>query len=288
MWEQREGSVRLTDGRWAQYLDVGPSAAPVVLYCHGVPGSRQEIGWAAPVLAGSGVPIRLLAVNRPGYGGSAWVAGGGFAAWASDAAVVLQRLGVNRCAVLGASGGVPFALAFAAAHSDRVSRVGLAAGVGPPTVEGMDRSAVWLSEPRSARLRSLRYAAVATGYRAGLGGWLEERMVASLAAPDSAALTERGARSVLHRVVGEAFAQNGRAAAVEAGLLLRAWDLDLTCVAQPVQIWHGSLDTRVPVETADGLAGLLPDASVTVWPRHGHFSWAASEDVIDVAAHLTR
>ena len=288
MGEQRESRVRLRDGRWVQYLDVGPPRAPVVLYGHGIPGSRHEIRWAAPVLASSGIPIRLLALNRPGYGGSAWAAGGGFAAWASDAATVLQRLGVDRCAVLGASGGAPFALAFAAANPDRVSRVGLAAAVGPPTAAGMDRSAVWLSEPRSPRLRSARYAALATGYRAGLAGWLEERMIRALGAPDRAALTEPGARSVLHRVVGEAFAQRGRAAAVEAGLLLRAWDLDLDRVDQPVRIWHGSLDTRVPAETARGLADLLPQASVSIWPRHGHFSWATSSEIIDIAAHLTQ
>jgi pimeloyl-ACP methyl ester carboxylesterase len=88
--------------------------------------------------------------------------------------------------------------------------------------------------------------------------------------------------------VGEAFAHRGRAAAVEAGLLVRAWDFDLTGVDQPVRIWHGSADTRVPVETAHGLAGLLPQASVSMWPGHGHFSWAASDAVVEVAADLTR
>lgn len=221
-------------------------------------------------------------------GETTWAAGSGFKAWATDTAVVLEMLDVDHCAVLGASGGAPFALAFATEHTDRVSRIGLVAGVGPPTVEGMDRSAVWLSEPRSPRLRAVRHAALAAGYRAGLGGWLEERMLAALGDADRSALTNGEARSVLHDVVGEAFAQRGRAAAYEAGLLLQPWGLDPTHLDRPVRIWHGSLDTRVPVEVAHGLASVLPNASVTVWPQHGHFSWATSDAVIEIAAYLSR
>lgn len=80
--------------------------------------------------------------------------------------------------------------------------------------------------------------------------------------------------------MGEAFAHHGHAAAVEAGLLARAWDFDLSSVDQPVRIWHGSADTRVHVETTHGLAGL--QASVSMWPGHGHFSWAISAAVPEV------
>jgi pimeloyl-ACP methyl ester carboxylesterase len=232
--------------------------------------------------------VRLVALNRAGYGTSSWDTAAGFKRWASDAGVVLDLIGVDDCAVLGASGGAPYALAFAAAHAPRVTRVGLAAGVGPPTVAGMDRSAVFLAEPRSDRLRTMRYAALAAGYRAGLGTWLEKRMLAALADPDRSALADGQARSVLHRVVDEAFAQRGRAAAHEAGLLLRPWDVDLALVDRPVRVWHGSLDTRVPVGVAAGMAALLPHASATIWDGHGHFSWATSDAVVEVAAALTQ
>ncbi len=189
--------------------------------------------------------------------------------------------------MLGASGGAPYALAFAIENPGRTSRVGLAAGVGPPGLAGMNRSAVWLTEPRGPLRRTVRYGALATGYRAGLGRWLEERMLASLGDADRRALSDREARSVLHRVVGEAFAQHGQAAAREGGLLLQPWEIDPAHVNRPVHIWHGRLDTRVPVEVAHGLAGLLANASATIWPQHGHFSWATGDAVIEIAARLT-
>ncbi len=287
MTDRRADRVRVPDGRWVQFREHGPASAPTVLYCHGAPGSRHEIGWAAPVLDRSRVPVRLVAVNRPGYGGSTWTPLAGFAAWASDAAAVLDTIGVDECSVLGASGGAPFALAFAVAYPDRVIRLGVAAGVAPPTVKGMDRSAVWLREPRSRQWRTARYTALAVGYRLGLRAWLEERMLAPLPGPDRQALSQRPARAVLHQVVREAFAQRGHAAAHEAGLLLQSWDLDPVELDRPVRVWHGSHDTRVPLEVGHGLADLLPGASLTVWPQHGHFSWATSDAVTEIAAYLT-
>jgi hypothetical protein len=44
----------------------------------------------------------------------------------------------------------------------------------------------------------------------------------------------------------------------------------------------------LPAATSHGLADLLPHASVIIWPGHGHFSWAASDAVIEVADELTR
>ncbi|MGH9232378.1 MAG: alpha/beta fold hydrolase, partial [Acidimicrobiales bacterium] len=85
-----------------------PAGAPVV-YLHGTPDSRlarhPDDGLAA--VAG----VRLLAIDRPGYGGSSplpyppawspeWPA-----AVAGDVARVLDARGVERCAVLAWSGG---------------------------------------------------------------------------------------------------------------------------------------------------------------------------------------
>jgi hypothetical protein len=56
-----------------------------------------------------------------------------------------------------------------------------------------------------------------------------------------------------------------------------------------VRVWHGSLDTTVPVEVAAGMAALLPHVSATIWDGHGHghSGWATSDAVVEVAAALT-
>jgi pimeloyl-ACP methyl ester carboxylesterase len=279
------GVVRLVDGRWSQFAEFGaPRDAPAVLYCHGWPGSRWEIGWGQQVLAERRHPVRVIAANRPGYGRSSWVPLAGFRSWVADAATVLDRLGVASCAVLGASGGAPFALACAAELGERVSRVAIVAGVGPMDTPGMSRSAV---AGTTVFGMGSRWPLLAAVRGMGLDRWQEERMLAALPDPDRRALRAESARATLHRVAAEGFAQVGRAAAHEERLYRRPWDLALDAVHQPVKVWHGGADTRVPAEVGNDLAQRVRDGSFHCWPQHGHFSWATSPELHEVIGFLT-
>lgn len=93
---------------------------------HGTPqtGTPPE-----PLVALPGV--RWLSVDRPGYGGSSPRPGRSVADAAADTAALADAVGVDRFAVLGASGGGPHALACAAALPDRITGVVSIAGVAP-------------------------------------------------------------------------------------------------------------------------------------------------------------
>ncbi|HEX6301470.1 MAG TPA: alpha/beta hydrolase [Acidimicrobiia bacterium] len=133
-----EGSIRLSSGRHLDYFATGPRDAPAVLYCHGTPGSRFELLLARPALERNHVDMRLIALNRPGYGTSSFVSAHGFLPWARDSDEAADRLGLDRFAVLGASGGSPFALACAHTLGDRIRKVAIVAGVAPPDTPGME------------------------------------------------------------------------------------------------------------------------------------------------------
>jgi pimeloyl-ACP methyl ester carboxylesterase len=78
--------------------------------------------------------VRVVGVDRPGFGGTPFCASHGFESWAARLAALADQLGARRYAVLGVSGGGPFALA-AALHApdpDRVSGLGLLCPVAPP------------------------------------------------------------------------------------------------------------------------------------------------------------
>src|SRR5262252_963321 len=118
----REGTLRLRDGRQMAYLDLGPPTGLPLLCCHGTPGSRLEFRSAAPHAAALGT--RLIAPDRPGYGGSDFRRGS-LLDWADDGAALLDALGLPRAAVLGVSGGVEYALALAYRYPGRVRRLGV-------------------------------------------------------------------------------------------------------------------------------------------------------------------
>jgi pimeloyl-ACP methyl ester carboxylesterase len=76
----------------------------VVIYFHGTPGSRLDLGFGEHMAGEQGV--RLVTFDRPGYGRST-AAPFGLASIAADAHAVADGLGVARFATLGMSGGGP-------------------------------------------------------------------------------------------------------------------------------------------------------------------------------------
>lgn len=278
-----QGSLLLSSGGRLAYGEIGTGESPAVLYCHGTPGSRFELQLAEQALRRSGVPMRMIGLNRPGYGDSSFIHYRGFLSWADIVDEAADLLGLDRFSVLGASGGSPFALACAYSLADRIDRVGIVAGIAPPETPGMSRAAALANEHPSSLLRAFRYGSLSFATRAGLAGTLTRRLIDSLGPADRLALASPPATRTLEMVVLEAFAQRGRAATLEAGLFMQPWDFDPALIRQPVRLWHGSDDTRIPVEVAEALAGRIPNTECVVWPHHGHFSWAMSDNVAAVA-----
>src|SRR5215217_6342036 len=114
----RVDNLELAGGRVAQLWLGGADGGPVVLFFHGCPDTR----WAARSRESTAreVGVRLLCVNRPGYGASG-PARSSHGSVADDAAEVLDRLDIAEVAVLGMSVGGAYAAAFAARHPERTS-----------------------------------------------------------------------------------------------------------------------------------------------------------------------
>src|SRR5262245_33860671 len=120
-------TVTLADGRTVGYADYGPTDGHPVLNCHGGPGSRLEPKVGAPDAGAAG--IRMIGIDRPGYGLSTPVPGRAIADWVPDALAVLDTLGIEQCVAMGVSTGASYALALAALAPERVSGVVLMCGI---------------------------------------------------------------------------------------------------------------------------------------------------------------
>ena len=118
-------TVRLLDGRVIAIEEYGDPGGPTVLYFHGWPASRLEAGLIPDL------PVRVLALDRPGYGRSSPHPGRTLLDWPRDVADVADRLGLERFHVVGLSGGAPYAVACAYALPHRVRGVALVCPVPP-------------------------------------------------------------------------------------------------------------------------------------------------------------
>ena len=88
-----------------------------------LPGARRQIPESARVFAEK-CDICLIGIDRPGVGSSTPHMYDEIIDFTTDLEVLLDRLGVDKFAVIGLSGGGPYTLATAAAMPDRVQAVG--------------------------------------------------------------------------------------------------------------------------------------------------------------------
>lgn len=96
--------VKLQDGRTLGYAGYGaPQGAPVI-YSHGFPGSRLDYLLADAGDAATETNARIIAVDRPGMGLSAFNRGRQLLDWPDDVTELADALQIDRFTVLGNSG----------------------------------------------------------------------------------------------------------------------------------------------------------------------------------------
>ncbi len=265
--------IRLRDGRTLGYAEYGPSDGKPLLYFHGHPGSRFE----ARFLAGPAVEagVRLIGVDRPGLGLSDYKAGRRLLDWPNDVIELADHLRINQFAVVGFSGGGPYALACACQCPQRLTAVGVVAGVGPLGwgLALLSQTVPWLMLPvvrRSFRTETQARQSLARF----AGNWVE---------PDRQSLQRPGIPELMAASLVEALRPGSRGAAYDGVLLGRAWGFKLADIAFPtLYLWHGELDREVPVAVGRASAAQLARCQATFFPGEGHISVIAnhSEEIL--------
>ena len=246
-------TIELPDGRRAQWWLGGADAGPLVGFLHGCPDTRHAAMTGHD--AAREVGVRLLAVNRPGYGPSD-LHESTQTSVADDLMAVADTLGADSLALLGMSIGGSYAVTAAAAHPDRVRALGLVA-----TQFGRH-------EPGSV-------AEVVERFRPEFAEWvariapddpddtaLAARWRAGLPPPDAALLATLPDRDVA-AAAREALAQHDGYLR-DAALAFRDWDRRPEDVACPTYLWHGELDTAAPLAEGEELARRIPGSRLVV------------------------
>lgn len=281
-WMDR--SLTLSDGRKLSYGDFGDSRAAPLFYCHGYPTNRIEYEIIDRAVRNSGINVRVVVLDRPGYGSSTFQPGRTLLDWPRDIADAADKLGVHEFALLGVSGGGPFALACAAAMPDRVARLGLVVAAGPANAPGMHDSLILRTLPKSGVVRRFQFGMMSAGLKRGSEDVILDRTIANLGEVDRPFLGYADKRAWFIRMMHEAFAQGGRPAAQDGGIYLDSWGFDVSEVNTETHLWYGARDETVPASVGEWFAEKISDSKLVVWPEHGHFTWMTSAEAVDVVA----
>jgi pimeloyl-ACP methyl ester carboxylesterase len=292
----REGTVAVGRRRLG-IAEFGALEGPLVLWFHGTPGAGRQfppVGRQAALDLG----LHVVLVERPGTGASTPHRYRQVADVAADAAAVADHFGQDRFAVVGLSGGGPYALACGALLADRVAGVGILGGVCPLVgPDGQGRSALGLVELTDrfhVVLRPLR--AVLPPLLRGLFfpilplGHLGLRAYASFAPPgDQEVFRDPGIEAMFLDDLANAITKGGLGAiAADIALFGTDWGFRVADVKPPVRWWHGDADNFVDLVDAQRTAELLPDVELYVRPGESHLGgFAAADDVLaEMAAFL--
>ncbi|SDM27891.1 alpha/beta fold hydrolase [Allokutzneria albata] len=258
--------VHTADGRVLAVEEWGiPDGTPVV-YAHGTPMSRLARYPDERLFTELGV--RLVTYDRPGFGESTPDIGRRVVNAANDIAAIADALGLDRFPVFGVSGGGPHALAFAARHPDRVTRVATLAGTAPRDADGLDWTAGMMDGNReSAAAALLGRAAV----ESQLSTAPSEDLRALLPQAEQEVLAQPEVMAMLSAAFSEAL-RPGLDGWIDDELALYGlpWGFDPATITSPVRLWHGDLDTVVPVSHSVWLSDRIPSAELIRGPESAH------------------
>jgi pimeloyl-ACP methyl ester carboxylesterase len=266
--------IPLRDGRALGCAEFGDALGDAVFYFHGVPSSRLEAQHIDPVAAELGA--RLIAIDRPGYGLSDSKRNRTIVDWPRDVVEVADALGIARFAVLGVSGGGPYALACATKIPDRLTAAGIVCGVAP--LDDLRRYG-WTARKRAgcALFRRAPWLASLL-YRAAAAPMLRRPdcalafMAARCSGPDRQILEHADVSRGFVGMFREAIRQGTKACAMDLRLYCTPWGFDLAGISVPVFLWHGELDKTLPVSMGRHLASVIPNCRARFLPDEGHYS----------------
>jgi pimeloyl-ACP methyl ester carboxylesterase len=270
--------ISTPDGRTLAVNESGDPSGTAVFAHHGSPSCGfLDDDWTASATRRG---IRLVAWDRPGYGGSSTDPGRRVASAATDAATIADALGIEQFRTWGFSGGGPHALACAALLPDRVPAVAVLAGVAPYDAPGLD----WLAGMGQDNIEE--FGAVEAG-EAQLRRYLEEAHtgLTQALAEDSDAVVDEMASLLpevdaaylrTHLLLLEAM-RVGLAPGYEGWLeddqaFAAPWGFALGGIRPRTLVLQGGQDLMVPAAHGRYVAEAIPESQLRVLPDDGHLT----------------
>jgi len=269
-------TIRLPDGRPLSVWAGGDPGGVPAIYFHGTPSSRllAVAGHDAAVRQG----VRLIAANRPGYG-AAPDAPTSLTSVAEDTLALADALGLSRFAVLGVSGGGPYALACGALEPARVAAVGVAVGIGPWRLidpresNPEDRAALALADAGSVGATLVAFKRAATEEYASMleldDDAMMDEFIRLVPEPERVAVFTPQMRTWWAADMREAltsydgYARDNLAWGGD-------WDIDLASVVSPTWLWYGDEDRLVPADHGRWLHERIAHSTLVIRPGCGH------------------
>jgi pimeloyl-ACP methyl ester carboxylesterase len=199
----------------------------------------------------------------------------------ADVAAIAERLGLDRFAVTGGSGGGPHALAVAAPLPDRVTRASCFVGGAPFDAQGLD----WFAGMDPSSVTAFGWAQHGEGTLTGELQRVARQLLVTVehdptallggidfSESDRAVRGDPGFRETLGAATREMLAQGVWGWVDDDLAFVKPWGFDVSELRVPVEIRYGAKDVLVPAAHGKWLAAHVPGATVVIDDDGGHLN----------------
>lgn len=264
-------TITLQDGRMLGYAEYGVPKGMPVFYFHGFPGSRLDYLLFDAGDAAMDTNARIIAADRPGMGLSAFKRGRQILDWPEDVTGLADALQIDRFAVLGVSGGGPYAAACALRIPERLTTTGIVCGMGPSDAPGMKDEVSWTIPGQPSLIRRFVLMLTSMGLRRDPDRFTL-RSKETFSEPDRQLLDQPDLEKVFVDALQEAFRSGIGGANQDAALYVHFWGFRLQDITAEVHLWHGGQDENVPVSVGHHVADAIPNCNARFYQEEGHLT----------------
>ena len=268
-------TITLNDGRTLGFAEKGPLSGKPVFHFNGFPGSRLEITLIDDNILNK-LNVRLIGVDRPGMGLSDFKKDRTLLDWPDDILELANYLNLKEFAIEGVSGGSPYSLACAFKIPEYLTSCAVIGGIGPMDFKKVVGSSLIYSIIKRFyflfRISMYFQGKTARNIKKMESKW--KKSFNELPQADQNTLNDPINLSMLLKEGAEAFKQGSKGVSYEGRLYTYPWQFKLEDITPDLKvfIFHGELDTIVPITIAKSVSHLIPNTISKIYPEEGHYS----------------
>jgi pimeloyl-ACP methyl ester carboxylesterase len=269
--EGKSQQLRLKDGRKMGYAEYGDPDGIPAFYFHGFPGSRLDWAFSDPTDIAAQMNVRIIALDRPGMGLSDFQPDRTILDWPDDVIEMANYLQFDKFAVIGISGGGPYATTCAFKIPERLTKTLIVSGMGPSNAPQMNKGMSWTIPGKSFLSRKMLLMLFNMGLQKDPEKFVA-RSKAQFPEVDRQILDTPEATRIYINMLREAFRSGTAGVDHEAGLYKNPWGFQLEDITGEVYLWHGELDLNVPAVVARYVADNIPNSYLSILKEEAHLS----------------
>lgn len=274
----KEQMIFLPDGRKLGYLLVGEGTP--VFYFHGTASSRLEVLLLKELTFKK--HLLTISVDRPGVGLSTFTPRISLQDFNSDINNLADYLGIDKFAVLGWSGGGPYALTYFAFFPERVTRAVIVGSPALPfavaTAHNSSLARFAMKFPTLGILALKRLRAQVLNANHDIDAFLKskngKKMLKGWSKEDAKFFADKAWVTLMYASMAEAFRQGDysiKALLQEHQLFVKTWPKEVSKIPPgKVDVWQGTDDRTCRVDNAYRIAEAIQGAHLEIFSGKGH------------------